>query len=233
MGTTKRPLKFTSRSEAGFKGFNQDAYATPPVGADIERLGTCVAVADGITLCPKGGELAKDAVEIVNIYYSLAQEEGPGPQTLDRALDVLWTKFFTYVEKHNDDEYLCSGSTLTIVLILDNQIHLRHMGDSSCDIFLPDGSCTRITEEHNTPDGCLINYFGGELQTPAQSEVHPFPYGSKVILASDGIGYFIEPPLTNTLGERLKWRAKDLINEMFALSEQAGSLDDRTLVLGF
>ena len=70
-------MKFASRTEAGVKGFNQDALAVPKEGTDTEKLGYCLAVSDGITLCPKGGELAEHAIKIVDIYYQFAQKDGP------------------------------------------------------------------------------------------------------------------------------------------------------------
>lgn len=225
-------MKFASRTEAGVKGFNQDALAVPKEGTDTEKLGYCLAVSDGITLCPKGGELAEHAIKIVDLYYDMAKSDGPGEDTLDNALDKLWESFFLSAQLNNEKEYLSSGATLTIALILNGKIYLRHLGDSTCDIFLPDGSAYRITDEHNTPDGCLINYFGGEVQTKPQILTKEFPKGSKVILSSDGISYFLENDFIKKLAEDLSWKADDMISEMFALSAQAGSVDDKTLVIG-
>ena len=225
-------MKFVSRSEAGVKGFNQDALAVPPEGINTEEMGYCLAVSDGITLCPKGGELAEHAIKIVEFYYELTKESGAGEKTLDRALDKLWDSFFKSAQDGNERDYLSSGATLTIALILNGKIYLRHLGDSTCDIFLPDGSAQRITDEHSTADGCLVNYFGGEIQSKPQTETRDFPKGSKVILSSDGISYFLENDFIKKLAEELAWKAEEMVSAMFALSAQAGSVDDRTLVIG-
>lgn len=226
-------MKFASRTEAGVKGFNQDALAVPPEGKDTDKLGYCLAVSDGITMCPKGGELAEHAIKIVDFYYEFAEKEDAGEKALDDALDKLWESFFQSAQKENEQDYLTSGATLTIALILNGKIHLRHLGDSTCDLFLPDAKALRVTEEHNTPDGCLINYFGGEIQTKPQEETFDFPKGSKIILSSDGISYFLEAEFMKELANDLKWNVDDIISEMFALSAQAGSVDDRTLVIGY
>ena len=233
MASKNGTIQFASRSEAGVKGFNQDALAIPPDEVDQQSLGTCLAVADGITLCAKGGELAEAAVKIVENYYNIAKEGNAGEVALDQALEKLWLDFFLKVENDNDEDYLLSGTTLTVALIFRGRIHLRHLGDSHCDIFLPDGTFNRLTQEHSTPDGSLLNYFGGELQTPAQEETAEFPSGSKLILSSDGISYFIETELMQNLGEKFSWKPEELIEEMFTLSDQAGSIDDKTLVFGY
>lgn len=225
-------MNFASKTEAGAKGFNQDALAVPPEGTDTEKLGYCLAVADGITVCPNGGEVAEHAVKIVDFYYKWAEKADSPENALDQALQELWDSFFDKIEKENLHDYLVSGATLTIALIKNEKLHIRHLGDSTCDIFLPDGAAIRMTDEHNTPDGCLINYFGGEMQTPPQIETSEFPKGSKVVLSSDGISYFIQPDFMKKLGDEFSWKSKELIDEMFALSSQAGSVDDKTVIIG-
>lgn len=226
-------MKFAMRSDAGLKGDNQDAMAVPPDSVDQQALGTCLAVADGITLCPKGGELARNAVKVVELYYQIASETEPGEPALAEALERLWDTFFDYVENNSDDDYLISGCTLTVALILNKTIYVKHLGDSHCDILLSDGNSYRLTDEHSTPDGCLINYFGGELQTPAQEESAPFPEGSSVILSSDGVSYFIEIDQMRKMYENFKDDCKVFVDELFAISDQCGSTDDKTVVVGY
>ena len=226
-------MKFAMRSTAGLKGDNQDAMAVPSEGIDQDKLGICLAVADGITLCPKGGELARNAVKVVEIYYRIAQKTQPGEAALSEALEELWDNFFDKVEGENDEEYLVSGCTLTIALIFEGMIYVKHLGDSHCDIILSDGNCFRLTDEHSTPDGCLLNYFGGELQTSAQEESSPFPKDSVVILSSDGVSYFIEIDQMKKLYELNSKDCNALLDELFAISDQSGSTDDKTVVIGF
>lgn len=226
-------MKFAMRSTAGFKGENQDAMAVPPEGTNQEKYGICLAVADGITLCPKGGELARDAVKIVDLYYREAEATEPGEQALATALEKLWENFFNKVESDSDQEYLVSGCTLTIALIYKGMIYVKHLGDSHCDILLSDGKSFRLTDEHSSPDGCLLNYFGGELQTPAQEESSPFPKGSSVVLTSDGISYFIEIDLMRRLFDAHKEKPEIMVDELFAIADQSGSNDDKTVVIGY
>ena len=226
-------MKFAMRSEAGLKGENQDAMAVPPDNVNQEKLGICLAVADGITLCPKGGELARDAVKVVDLYYKLARKDKPGEPALAAALEKLWDTFFEKVESANDEEYLVSGCTLTIALIYNGMIYVKHLGDSHCDILLSSGESIRMTDEHSSPDGCLLNYFGGELQTPAQEESSPFPEGSQVILTSDGISYFVEIELMRRMYETQRDNCEAFVNELFAIADQSGSTDDKTVVVGY
>ena len=226
-------MKFAMRSDAGLKGDNQDAMAVPPDSIDQKKFGSCLAVADGITLCPKGGELARNAVKVVDLYYRIAQETSPGEPALAAALEELWDTFFDQVEEKSDDDYLISGCTLTVALILDKVIYVKHLGDSHCDILLSDGKSFRLTDEHSTPDGCLINYFGGELQTPAQEESAPFPDGSCTILSSDGVSYFIDIEQMRKMYENSRADCNTFVDELFAISDQCGSTDDKTVVVGY
>jgi len=226
-------MKFAMRSTAGLKGENQDAMAVPPEDIDQDKLGICLAVADGITLCPKGGELARNAVKIVDIYYRIASETSPGEEALTQALEELWDNFFDKVESENDEEYLVSGCTLTIALIINEMIYVKHLGDSHCDILLSNDNSFRLTDEHSTPDGCLLNYFGGELQTNAQEESSTFPDGSVVILSSDGVSYFIEIEQMKKLYDHHSKDCEVLLDELFAISDQSGSTDDKTVVIGY
>jgi serine/threonine protein phosphatase PrpC len=226
-------MNFASKTEAGIKGFNQDALVIPAKENDSKTYGHCFAVSDGITLCPKGGDLAQYSMKIVALYYQHALKEGAGEKALDLALDQLWNDFFEKAERENDDDSLVSGATLTIALVLNGKLHIRHMGDSTCDLFLPDGSALRLTDEHSTPDGCLVNYFGGEMKTPPQADTFDFPQGSKLLLSSDGISYFLDAEAMQKIGERLDWNGDDMIKEMFAISAQAGSTDDCTILFGY
>lgn len=226
-------MKFSSRTDMGQKGFNQDALALPPQDYNQQKLGVCLVVADGISQCPKGGEIAQNAVKVVKEYYHMAEQTSPGENALNDALEKIWMDFFIKVAQDNDDDYLMSGTTLTLVLIFEGKLYLRHLGDSHCDIFYPDGSTNRITEEHNCVDGYLLNYFGGELQTSAQEETIDFPKGSKVVLSSDGINFFVEPLQMVQLAEEYGWGSEKMIDEMFKLSLESGSNDDKTVVMGY
>ena len=232
MAVEKGIMSFATRTEAGVKGYNQDALAVPEDPTKMDKYGICLAVADGITLCKKGGDIAIAAVKIVDNYYMLADKEKPGEQALDAALQMLWNDFFAKVEKDNDQDYLLSGTTLTCALILEDKIHVRHLGDSHCDIFLPDGTCKRLTVEHSTPEGALLNYFGGELQTEAQHVSEDFPEGSKVILSSDGISYFIDNESMRLLASKHTWDSEKMLEDLFRISGKVGSTDDKTVVIG-
>jgi serine/threonine protein phosphatase PrpC len=226
-------MKFFMRSTAGIKGVNQDALAIPPKGIDLEKYGICLAIADGITLCPKGGEVASEAVKVVELYYKEAVATQPGVETLNIALERLWENFFLKVHNENDSSYLESGSTLTIALIFAETIHVRHLGDSHCDIALPNGEFIRLTEEHNSPEGYLLNYFGGELETQAQENSHPFPKGSLVLLTTDGVNFFIDTEAMYSLVKGLKTEPKILLDELFEQADAHGSTDDKSVIFGY
>jgi len=226
-------MKFATHSEAGNKGKNKDAFAIPPEDADQQAYGSCFAVADGISVCPKGGVVAEFAMQIVKDYYDLAVFHGAGEMSLDLSMEKLWEDFFVHIEKTGDYLLLESGATLTVVLIFNNCLHLRHLGDSCCDLFPSSGKEIRLTEEHISDDGSLINYFGGEYQTPCQNRTAVFPKDSRVILSSDGVGYFVETDTMKKIGDQLNWDTDDMLKEMLAISVQVGSLDDKTVVIGY
>ena len=224
-------MKFSAHTEAGNKGENKDAFAIPQEDVDQEGYGTCIAVSDGISVCPKGGEVARFTTRIVKNYYKLAKFHGAGEMTLDLALEKLWEDFFVLIEKTGDFDLMESGATLTIALIFNNTLFLRHLGDSCCDIFPLDGTERRISEDHTSDNGSLINYFGGEYQTPCQIYSVPFQKGSYAILSSDGVGYFVTPEIIKRMGDDLNWNTDDVLKEMLAVSTQVGSVDDKTIVI--
>ncbi|NQZ57530.1 MAG: hypothetical protein HRT88_08690 [Lentisphaeraceae bacterium] len=89
----------------------------------------------------------------------------------------------------------------------------------------------RLTEEHTSEDGCLTNYFGGEFQTPPQTISAPFTKNCKVILSSDGIGYYIGNESMDKAGQNFNWDRQKVADKLMELAIKAGSDDARTIVV--
>lgn len=121
-------------------------------------------VADGM-----GGHLAGDVasrIAVQTISEKTQDGNATTPDALERAVkaanQAIWSK------AHEDPSLHGMGTTCTLVLVTDSEIHLAHVGDSRAYLFR-DGELTQVSDDH-TLVGRMVKE--GRLK-PEEAERHP------------------------------------------------------------
>lgn len=209
---------------------NQDALAVPREWHDTVGLGVCVAVADGVSLAPHGGAVARLAVQVVERFYDL-----PATGDADRQLDLaLATIYDEYEERIGEfgQAWEYSACSLTVAVVAGESLYLRHLGDCSCDLLLPDGEIMRVTEPHAEPDGTLYRHFGGRHVPDYQRLRLTMPSGTRLLLASDGVTGYMSPERIRKVAEHCDWDADTFLRNLAELALLRGSEDDMSMIVG-
>ena len=202
------------------------------------------AVADGM-----GGHLAGDVasrIAVQTITEQIGDVADMGPQDLERAIKSANAAI--HDKARSDPSLHGMGTTCTLVLVSDSNIHIGHVGDSRAYL-LHDGELSQVTEDH-TLVGKMVKE--GRLK-PEEAERHPqrsiitralgvdeevdvdlisldAEDGDKVLICSDGLTSMIDSAtiqrvlLDNTDPQKAVETLIDLANE-------AGGEDNITAVL--
>jgi protein phosphatase len=121
------------------------------------------AVADGM-----GGHLAGDVASRIAVQ-TISENTGDGaigPEELERA--VKDANAAIYAKASSDPSLHGMGTTCTLVLVADSEIHVAHVGDSRAYL-LREGELSLVTEDH-TLVGRMVKE--GRLE-PEEAERHP------------------------------------------------------------
>lgn len=232
MTIQEKNMKFHSITKKGNCPENRDTIALPPKNANTTEYGFCFALADGISQCPYGKEVAQAAIKIVDYYYELSDDDFTGEGILDIALDGIWDLHKERSERHGE-EYLDSASTLTVVLVYNDSFILRHYGDSNCDLFFENGKCQRTSIDFSDENGNLLSYYGGEFQTGVQKTTIPLQENTKIIISSDGISSFLDINQIKNITKDSKWKPNKFLGKLVKEAEKQGSQDDKTIIYGY
>lgn len=202
------------------------------------------AVADGM-----GGHLAGDiasatAVEVITSAASNGTPQGTADlaQIVQRANAAIWEK------AQGDPNLRGMGTTCTLALLDDGQMHIAHVGDSRAYLFR-DGELSQLTEDH-TLVGRMVRE--GRL-APEEAERHPqrsiitralgadsevdvdelstgIKEGDRLLLCSDGLTSMIDAGAVHDVLES-EPDANAAADRLIELALEAGGEDNVTVVL--
>ncbi len=168
----------------------------------------CV-VADGMG-GHKNGEIASDVAArtfarslMVRVYAHLLEVN---PDPMEESLQETIEKAFNEVQKNVVRNAPGGGTTLTIALLLGEQVIIAHVGDSRAYFIYPDGRIQKLTKDHSLVQRMvdLEEITEAEAQThphrnvllkaigqtdPVQPDIqtHQIPKAGHLMLCSDGL----------------------------------------------
>ena len=202
------------------------------------------AVADGMG-GHLGGEIA--SATTVETIRSAAQEAAPH-DTARLAAMVRQANSAVWEKAQGDPELRGMGTTCTLVLLEEGELHIAHVGDSRAYLLRGD-ELTQVTEDHT-----LVNRMvkEGRLK-PEEADRHPqrsiitralgvdaevevdeltlgVEEGDRFLLCSDGLTSMID---FTTLQETLRDQqsAQGAVDRLVDLANEAGGEDNITVVL--
>ena len=202
------------------------------------------AVADGMG-GHLGGEIA--SATTVETITRAAQDEAPH-DTAGLAAMVRQANSAVWEKAQGDPELRGMGTTCTLVLLEDGELHIAHVGDSRAYL-LRGSELTQVTEDHT-----LVNRMvkEGRLK-PEEADRHPqrsiitralgvdaevevdeltlgVEEGDRFLLCSDGLTSMIDfATLEGTL--RDEHSTQDAVDRLIDLANEAGGEDNITVVL--
>lgn len=235
----------------------------PGISLPLERMrphpsqGHLFAVADGV--CGRsGGELASAlAVYLVETFLRETLRRGsfpcPGGKGVLAKLQeaITWADERIFTEGQRRWEVRGMGTTLTLALILDNELFLAHAGDTRCYL-LHGGVLSQLTHDHTLvaqmvrhgllrPEEAARHEFrhalgnvvgGGERGVYVETLRLPLEAGDRLLLCSDGLTELVpDGEILDVLQE-----AEDPVIACQRLVDQAqeeGGRDDATVVVAF
>lgn len=160
---------------------NQDAIYLPD-GMHPPEMGLLYAIADGMGGYNHGSVASSLALE--SLVDTLFDRDEPSPKGL-----------LTGIEKANLEVYKAAqrlsagrmGTTLTAAYILDDTLHLAHVGDSRAYL-IRDGRSVCLTADHTTV-GDMVR---SKLIPPEKIRTHA---QRSVLTRAIGLGLFVQPDI--------------------------------------
>ncbi len=202
-------------------------------GAEVLVL----AVADGVSRCPKGGAIA---TYLIDNHLNLdplfdhprlgigRQKSARLPAALRTYLRQLNRRF--YPEFESDPAMLDSACTLSVALLENTTAHCLWVGDSPIYLARIEHGCF-VTEQLSVPDLCgrlLIDCFGANAPFNLKYLRTELKLGDVLVVASDGVARHPEifSAMLNDFGPTPR-----LLQAIEANSKSAAFYDDASLIL--
>jgi protein phosphatase len=179
---------------------NEDAFALPPAGAQQARLGTLVALADGVGGQPGGAAASRAAVHFLQtLYYGPLGPREPGAR-LRFCFEAVNALSRATLRNGRAPGQLGPLTTLVAAVAYNERLWVANVGDSRAyRARAADGQLERLTEDHSevvepraahaelAPTAALTHAIG--LDDECQVDVYRYTWapGDRLILASDGL----------------------------------------------
>ncbi len=225
-------------SAAGVKSENQDACAYhQPSGALLDNKGICSVMADGVSASEKAKEASTCCVQgFLSDYYSTPDSWS----TQNSAIKVISAlNNWLYSQSMRADEISSMLSTLDVLIIKSNTVHLFHVGDSRI-YRLRDKVLTQFTKDHilsvNKEKTYLSRAIGFDLKVSVDYQSLDVKEGDQFLQTTDGVHDYLNHSLLEILmnkgisAEELVERAKsansqDNISAMISQVVQLPEMD--------
>lgn len=162
---------------------NQDAIRLPDERLPAER-GLLYALADGMGGYAHGGLASALALDkLFETFYG--ESMSPILKTLRRSVEFANLSVYQMAQRLGAGRM---GTTLTAIHLLDNKLHLAHVGDSRAYL-VRDNRATCLTNDHTTV-GDLVRM---KVLTPDKVRTHA---QRSILTKCIGLSLFIKPDIT-------------------------------------
>ena len=153
-------------SDVGLQRERNEDYGAVLLHDDGEGSvrGAILAIADGMGGIGSGDVASK--VAVTTAVNTLRESEGSLPEAMRRALEEA--NRAVYSEKERDPERGPMGTTCTLAVIRDDQLHLAHVGDTRAYL-VGAGGIRQLTRDHSLVAGLVERH----QMTPEEAKVDP------------------------------------------------------------
>jgi PPM family protein phosphatase len=209
-------------------------------------------IADGMGGYENGEVASRMAVELVtahildSLYLPLLSDSG---NNFNLSVQEILHAGIATAHQEVKNKAAGSGTTLTMVLLLGEQMTVAHIGDSRAYLVDPGGEIKLLTHDHTlvkrleeigqiTAEQAAVHPHRNVLyRALGQGEAcepdiatYPVQSGHQVLLCSDGLwGVVPEAEIVNNIQSNV--RPQDACNELVRLANEAGGPDNITVIL--
>lgn len=203
---------------------NEDDYLI----ADGGDGGLLCAIADGMGGAAGGAEASRSALRAFGVAV-IEPPAGAAPATRIAAGYAAACRRVR--EQALDVPALADmGTTLTAVLLLGDEVHLGHIGDTRV-YRLRGGELVQLTQDHalREPDNVLTRCIGGgQVDATPDIGAVPLQRGDRLLLVSDGVWSVVPAPLlARALAQAPQAAAEQIVRAALA----AGGPDNATAIV--
>jgi serine/threonine protein phosphatase PrpC len=165
--TTSSTLVVAADTDKGqVRANNEDSVLVEqPTSADAQRRGTLGLVADGMGGAAAGEVASQLAAETVHDFFYQSPNGSTG-EALGEAIRAANARIWNQANQH--EEQAGMGSTLTAVVVSDDNVTIGHVGDSRAYL-VRKGSITQLTQDHSW----VAEQVAAHILTPEEAEHHP------------------------------------------------------------
>lgn len=202
---------------------NEDAVIAyqPPTSELIKSHGILIGVADGVGSSAQGKEASQHGLDqCVQLYYS--QSDG-------LPLRVRLLKALEQTNQYIRTKYPNGASTLTIGVILNDKLHIVHIGDSR-GYLIRGQDCRQITEDHvklipNSKKTLLARAMGQRDVVVGEYYQETLQPNDFIILLTDGATRYLDTSdlvrICNFTVDKQK-----IVDSIIAESKSGGGIDN-------
>lgn len=236
-------------SETGLRRTNnEDAvlFLKPDKPWLAQSLGTLAIVSDGMGGYERGEKASAMVVDMISKDYF--QGMGQPAEKLSQA--AIKANNAVAIEARISSQKM--GATCTALVILKDQLHFLHIGDSRGYILL-NGELTQMTTDHTAANEmassggmrhsdqtmlfnphALTKAMGVEFSNACQADVisvkNNLEKGDRILLCSDGLYLHVKDAELSTILQQKK-PLKDITDQLVKLVLQRGALDNFSFIL--
>lgn len=198
---------------------------------------------------PAGGNVASTlAVETIKNYILSAYEPGMSKGNIKAVmLNAVYRANDIVYEKANSNQDLGGmGTTAVVIVVIDNRLHVVHVGDSRCYL-KTDGHINRVTTDHSYVQN-LIDF--GQI-TEEEAKTHPrrniitravgvhetvncdyfsteISKGDVILACTDGLTIYADDATIESFVN--KYKGEELVNQLIDYSIKLGGSDNVTVL---
>ncbi|MGL1921028.1 MAG: protein kinase [Hyphomicrobiales bacterium] len=218
-------------SDAGTKPRNEDSYGVMfPEEAQAMTKGVAIAIADGMSTCPKAKEASETCVKCFLLDYFSTPNSWGVQKSVGKILNA--TNSWMYSQSSGDQgAEFGMVSTLSAMVIKAGKAHIFHVGDSRISL-IRDGNIEPLTLDHILKDftghSFLNRAMGTSTHLDMDYKVVPLRQNDILVFTTDGVHEHVSP---TAIKELALDGVADLDNTAKIIVEaalEAGSLDNVT-----
>lgn len=233
------------------RSFNEDSYLVGTnIGISTELLarhGVLYAVADGVSGHAAGQVASKLAVTTLKDYYTQPNLSLPPLKRLENLFYEAHKKIATLASSNS--LYKGMGTTLTVILLKEDQIYYGHVGDSRLYIVAADsGNPKQITRDHTLvarylregklsvqeaeeeDNSILEQALGFSRDVQIDLDQLKINTGDYLILATDGLTKSVSTSKIKTIILNSQ-NAEDACKKLIRKADENGRRDDITVIV--
>jgi serine/threonine protein phosphatase PrpC len=194
---------------------NQDAYGRFPAVADQETGERLFIVADGMGGHARGGEASRLAVDVLQETF-FAGDDGAVGERLERAFEAANLR--VYALGHTGPTQTITGTTCTVIALVDGHLHMAHVGDSRAYRIDKHG-IEQLTRDHTLVE---------ELLEVDVLEARPVEAAQHYLLCSDGLAPVSEEEIRQVV---LTYPPQQACEHLVEMANQRGGPDNVTVLI--